>query len=111
MRSTVAAIPRLRERVVPGIGRLERPSWRPDPEFDFGYHLRHMDLPEPGTERDLLDLVAILHQEPYDRTRPLWQVILIGGLEDGGSAMFMKLAPLHRRRLRHGPDAEALHGA
>ena len=90
MRSTVAAIPRLRERVVPGIGRLERPSWRPDPEFDFGYHLRHMDLPEPGTERDLLDLVAILHQEPYDRTRPLWQVILIGGLEDGGSAMFFK---------------------
>jgi WS/DGAT/MGAT family acyltransferase len=115
MRSTVAAIPRLRDRVVPGIGRLERPSWRPDPEFDFGYHIRHVDLPPPGTERDLLDLVAILHQEPYDRTRPLWQVHVIGGLEDDGSAVFFKwhhsiadgygMARIQKRFMVRDPDA------
>jgi WS/DGAT/MGAT family acyltransferase len=91
LQSMVAAVPRLRERVVPGFGRFERPSWRPDPEFDFGYHVRHVDLPGDGTERDLLDLVAVLFQEPYDRTRPLWQVVVIGGLEGDRSALLMKL--------------------
>jgi WS/DGAT/MGAT family acyltransferase len=91
LRSAVAALPRLRERVVPGIGRYQRPSWKADPEFDFRFHYRHVDLPGAGTERDLLDYVGLAMQEPYDRTRPLWQVTLIGGLEWGRSALLMKL--------------------
>lgn len=91
LQSAVAALPRLREHVVPGIGRYERPSWRADPEFDFGYHYRHVCLPGNGTERDLLDYVALAMQEPYDRTRPLWQVTLIGGLEGDRTALLMKL--------------------
>ncbi|MGI9614711.1 MAG: wax ester/triacylglycerol synthase domain-containing protein [Acidimicrobiales bacterium] len=91
LRSAVAALPRLRERIIPGIGRYERPSWRADREFDFGYHFRHIRLAGGGTERDLLDFVALAMQEPYDRTRPLWQVTLIGGVEGGRSALLMKL--------------------
>ncbi len=91
LRSTVAALPRLRERVVPGFGRLERPSWQPDPEFDFDYHYRHLDLAEAADERALLDYVGLVFQEPYDRTRPLWQVTLIGGLDGDRSALLMKL--------------------
>lgn len=91
LRATVAALPRLRERVIPGFGRYERPSWAADPEFDFDYHYRNIVLPGRGTERDLLDYVALAMQEPYDRTRPLWQVHLIGGLEGKRSALLMKL--------------------
>lgn len=90
LRAAVAGLPRLRERVVPGLGRIERPTWQPDPEFDYRYHVRHLDL-GGGTERDLLDLVAILFQEPYDRTRPLWQVNVVGGIDGDRSAVFMKL--------------------
>ncbi len=91
LRSAVAALPRLRERVIPGIGRYERPSWRADREFDFGYHYRHVQLAGEGTERDLLDYVGLAMQEPYDRTRPLWQVTLIRGLDGDRSALLMKL--------------------
>ena len=84
-------MPRLRDRVRHGVGRLTAPTWVPDPEFDFDYHIRHVALPAPGTERQLLDLVALLHREPYDRTRPPWQVIVVGGLEGGRGALVMKL--------------------
>src|SRR5262245_41504392 len=55
MAAAAAAIPRLRERVVPGLGRLSPPSWAPDPEFDLNNHLRHVALPAPGPPRQLYD--------------------------------------------------------
>jgi WS/DGAT/MGAT family acyltransferase len=91
LRRMVADVPRLRERVRHGVGRFTTPAWVPDPEFDVGYHYRHIALPAPGTERQLLDLVGILFREPYDRTRPPWQIIVIGGIEGGRSALMMKL--------------------
>ena len=87
----VAEIPRLRERVVPGIGRLSPPHWAPDPEFDLDNHLRHIALPAPGTLRQLYDLAARLMQDPFDRTRPLWLFVIVDGLEGGRGAMFAKL--------------------
>ena len=45
----ISEVPRMRERVVAGLGRLSPPEWRPDPEFDLDYHLRHIALPPPGT--------------------------------------------------------------
>ena len=87
----VAEVPRLRERVVATLGRLSPPQWRPDPEFDLDYHIRHMVLAPPGTMRDLLDLVSILYQDPYDRTRPLWAFYVIDGLQGGRSALLWKL--------------------
>jgi diacylglycerol O-acyltransferase / wax synthase len=86
-----AVIPRLRERVVPGLGRLSPPSWAPDPEFDLDNHLRHVALPAPGTLRQLYDLAARLMQDPFDRTRPLWLFVIVDGLEGGRGAMFAKL--------------------
>ncbi len=88
MRRAVARMPRLYERVVPGIGRLAPPAWVPDPEFDFDHHVRRIRLPEPGTERQLFDLAADLYTEPLDRTRPLWRFVVIEGLEDGRTALW-----------------------
>src|SRR5262245_23428946 len=58
LRFAVSRIPRLRERVVPGVARLTAPMWSPDPEFDFDYHLRHVTLPKPGMRRQLFDLAT-----------------------------------------------------
>jgi diacylglycerol O-acyltransferase len=87
----VAMVPRLRDRVVPGLGRLSPPEWAPDPEFDLDYHIRHVALPEPGSQRQLLDLAAQLYQDPYDRSRPLWYFVLVDGLEGGRGALFSKM--------------------
>jgi WS/DGAT/MGAT family acyltransferase len=89
--NAVAQIPRLRERVVPGMGRLSPPHWAPDPEFDLDNHLRHVALPAPGSLRQLYDLAARLMQDPFDRTRPLWHFVIVDGVEGGRGAMFAKL--------------------
>jgi diacylglycerol O-acyltransferase / wax synthase len=91
MAAAVAAVPRLMERVVGGFGRFGPPVWRPDPEFDLDYHVRVISVPPPGTMRQLLDACTDLYQDPYDRTRPLWMMYIIEGLEGGRAATFQKL--------------------
>ncbi len=91
----VANIARLRQRVVPGVARLSAPSWATDTELDIDYHVRHISLPSPGTRRQLYDLVTHLYEDPFDRTRPLWQFVIIDGLRDAPGpeqgALFMKI--------------------
>lgn len=85
------AIPRFGERVVAPPLRLAPPEWRDDPTFDFDYHVRKVALPEPGTMRDLLDLVATISLPPLDRSRPLWEFTLVEGLEGGRSALVQRV--------------------
>ena len=54
----ISEIPRLRERPVPGLGRLSPPVWATDRDFDLDFHLRHVSLPAPGSIRQLLDLAT-----------------------------------------------------
>ena len=84
-------VPRLRQRVVPAFGRLAPPAWQDDPDFDMDYHLRRVAVPGKGTERDLLELAATLANDPFDRTRPLWEFYVIEGLADGRAAMVQKM--------------------
>jgi len=87
----IALVPRLRQRVVEAPLHLGLPEWIEDPHFDRSYHLRHISLPEPGGERELLDLVAVLFATPLDRQRPLWEATWIDGLAGGRSALLIKL--------------------
>ncbi len=88
LRAAVAKTPRLYQRVVPGFGRFSTPAWVPDPEFDLDAHLLEMVLPAPGSDRQLLDLVTKLYNEPLDRTRPLWRFVAISGLTGGRGALW-----------------------
>ncbi len=87
----VERIPRLHQRVVPALGRLAPPEWQDDPDFDIDYHLRHVSLPQPGTMRQLLDLATQTVHDPFDRTRPLWEFVVVDGLEGGRAAMVQKM--------------------
>jgi len=89
IRAAIVKMPRLYERVVPGLGRLAPPAWVPDPEFDLDFHLRWLSLPKPGTDRQLFDLAAQLYQEPLDRTRPLWRFVVIEGLQGDRCAIYV----------------------
>jgi diacylglycerol O-acyltransferase len=91
MERAVTSIPRLHQRVVPALGRMAPPEWREDPDFDLDYHLRWVALPAPGDQRQLLDLAAAFVHDPFDRTRALWEFLIIEGLEDGRAAMVQKL--------------------
>lgn len=65
--------------------------WTEDTEFDLESHFHHMSLPRPGRIRELLALVSKLHGNLMDRTKPLWEVYLIDGLEDGRVAVYTKV--------------------
>lgn len=91
MEHAVVMVPRLHQRVVPALGRLAPPEWRDDPDFDLDYHLRSLALPAPGSMRQLLDLAASLASGPFDRTRPLWEFVVVEGLTGGRAAMIQKL--------------------
>jgi WS/DGAT/MGAT family acyltransferase len=87
----VSTVPRLHQRVVPALGRLAPPEWREDPDFDLDHHLRWVALPAPGSMRQLLDLTSRIVHDPFDRTRPLWEFVVVEGLEGGRAAMVQKL--------------------
>ena len=111
MRWAVAKIPRLRQRVVPGLGRLSPPLWASDPEFDFDYHVRHLRLPAPGSMRQLYELATRFYEDPFDRTRPLWVFVMIDGLEGDRSALFCKLHHSITDGKGDGAALRAVHGA
>jgi diacylglycerol O-acyltransferase / wax synthase len=70
-------------------GRLGTFAWV-DTDIDLTYHIRHLALPQPGRIRELLSLVSRLHANLLDRHRPLWEMYLIEGLDDGRIALYGK---------------------
>ncbi len=59
----------------------DRPYWIEDPDIDLEFHIRHIALPQPGDWRQLMIQVARIHSRPLDRSRPLWEVYVIEGLD------------------------------
>jgi diacylglycerol O-acyltransferase / wax synthase len=87
----IARLPRMRQRVVEAPLGLGLPEWEDDPNFELEYHAREVVLPEPATERHLLDFVGAVFATPLDHMRPLWEAYLIEGLEHGRAACFFKV--------------------
>ncbi len=61
---------------------LDRSYWIDDPSFDLEYHVRHIALPAPGDWRQFCILVARLHAQPLARSKPLWEMYVIEGLNN-----------------------------
>jgi len=86
----IAYIPRYRQRVRTVPGHLANPVWVDDERFDLAHHVRRTALPRPGSRAQLTELVARVQPRRLDRTRPLWEVYLVEGLQDGGLAIITK---------------------
>jgi len=88
--SKLPLVPRYRQivRFVPF--DLGRPVWVDDLHFNIDYHLRHTALPAPGGEGELRELVGRVMSQPLDRTRPLWEIWVVEGLEDKRWALLAK---------------------
>jgi diacylglycerol O-acyltransferase len=81
----------LRQRLVEVPLGLGRPYWVDDPEFDLEFHLREVALPLPGNPQQLGEQVARIHARPLDRTRPLWEMYLIHGVDGDRAAIYSKI--------------------
>ena len=58
-----------------------RPVWVDDPHLNLDYHVRQTALPAPGSEEQLRNLAARIFSQQLDRTKPLWELWLVEGLD------------------------------
>jgi WS/DGAT/MGAT family acyltransferase len=87
----VALAPRYRQRVRGVPGHLANPVWVDDEQFDISYHVRFSALPRPGTAEQRQGLVARVQAQRLDRSRPLWEVVVVEGLEGDRFALVTKV--------------------
>jgi diacylglycerol O-acyltransferase / wax synthase len=80
-----------RRRLVEVPFGIHHPLWIEDPDFDLDWHIRHIAVPPPGDDRKLADLVAHLVSLQLDRSKPLWELWVIEGLESGHIATLTKV--------------------
>src|SRR5437764_14171 len=84
-------VPRYRQRVRSVPLDVGRPVWADDAHFNIEYHIRHTALPAPGDEQQLRNLVGRVMSQQLDRTKPLWEMWVTEGLEDGHWAIVSKV--------------------
>ncbi|MDP1794507.1 MAG: wax ester/triacylglycerol synthase family O-acyltransferase [Acidimicrobiales bacterium] len=83
-------LPPFRRRLVMVPFQLHHPLWIEDPDFDIDYHVRRAALPAPGGEAELAELAGDIMARPLHRSRPLWEMYVIEGLEGGYIATVTK---------------------
>jgi diacylglycerol O-acyltransferase / wax synthase len=84
--SRLPLVPRYRQKLAFPRFEMGRPFWIDDPRFNIEYHVRHTALPAPGSTDQLRALVGRIFSQRLDRSKPLWEVWLVQGLEGGGGA-------------------------
>ncbi|GAA4737340.1 wax ester/triacylglycerol synthase family O-acyltransferase [Actinomycetospora chibensis] len=118
LRWAVRMVPRLRDRVAAPLWGAGTPRWEPDPDFDLHRHARRIALPGPGSWTTLLETAEQIAMTPLDPRRPLWEAVLVEGLEGGRAALLIKfhhalgdglgitqlLSGLHSRTRAHTED-------
>ncbi len=89
--SRLPLVPRFRQKLATPPLQAGRPVWVDDHRFNLDYHLRHTALPEPGSVAQLRELSARIMQQHLDRSRPLWEMWLVEGLEGDRFALISKV--------------------
>lgn len=83
IRKRLHLVPRYRHKLAHTHTALDsgRPVWVDDPSFNLEYHVRHTALPAPGDWEQLCNLTARIFSQQLDRSKPLWEMWLIEGLD------------------------------
>ncbi|HEY2142643.1 MAG TPA: wax ester/triacylglycerol synthase family O-acyltransferase [Solirubrobacteraceae bacterium] len=90
IRRRLHLVPRYRHKLAHTALDSGRPVWVDDPSFNVEYHIRHAALPTPGGWEQLQSLTAWIFSQQLDRSKPLWEMWLIEGLQDDRFALISK---------------------
>jgi WS/DGAT/MGAT family acyltransferase len=89
--SKLPLLPRYMQKVVPAPFNLGHPTWEFDPDFDINRHIFRLELDPPGTMEQLRILSTQLLSKMLDRSKPLWEIYLVYGLEGKRTAIISKV--------------------
>jgi diacylglycerol O-acyltransferase len=84
-------VPPLRRRLLEVPFGLARPLWVEEPDLDLELHVRRAAVPSPGGPREVAALAAEIDERPLERSRPLWEMVVVEGLAHGRFAVVAKL--------------------
>jgi len=87
MMSRIHLLPVFRHKLVTVPLDLDQPYWCDDPDFDIKAHIHDVGITAPGTMDQLKEIVSRIVAKPLDRSRPLWEMAVINGLEGGKTAV------------------------
>jgi diacylglycerol O-acyltransferase / wax synthase len=90
IRDRIRYVPRYRQRIRGVPGRLADPVWTDDADFDLTFHVRRSALPRPGNRQQLRDFAGRVLSRRMDRSRPLWELYFVEGVEHDRFALVGK---------------------
>jgi WS/DGAT/MGAT family acyltransferase len=88
--SRLHLVPRYRQKLSFPRFDMGRPFWIDDRRFNIDYHVRHTALAAPGSIEQLRVLAGRIFSQRLDRSKPLWEMWLVQGLEHGRVAVISK---------------------
>ncbi len=89
--SRIHEIPIFTQRIVRAPFDMTWPILVPEEKFDLDRHVVRVALPSPGTSAQFDALVSDFFSRTLTANRPLWQLLVIEGLEDGRAAIALKV--------------------
>ena len=98
IRGRLHLVPRYRQKLTFPRFETGRPLWVDDPSFNLEFHVRQTALPRPGAEGQLMRLAARIFSQQLDRTKPLWEMWMIEGVEPAtpdGARRFALISKTH----------------
>lgn len=87
----ISTIPSFRRKLKEVPLEIDHPIWVDDAEFDIDRHVHRLAVPSPGGKEELAELCGHMAGIPMDRSRPLWEMWIIEGLDNGRIAIFTKM--------------------
>lgn len=84
-------MPSLHRRLVEVPLAIDHPSWINDPDFDLDNHLHHHVLRGDGSSEALARFASEFASTQLPRDRPLWDMVMVEGLDDGNVGIVIKM--------------------
>lgn len=84
-------LPPFRRKVAMAMLRLHHPVWVDLPHVDVASHVSRVHCPAPGTMRELAAEVASFASTQLDRSRPLWECLVVEDMADSRAAIVFKI--------------------